>query len=129
MWLGAMAVDPPHHHDHGLGNLLVSRHRELGPGAAAVRAGHHGGQEPPHLSFLFPKRENGAGVGWERVEAFDARQGLVAVLVLSMKAWEGPFLLPLLGLSFPSEFEKGGSERSFFEMSIARCTRPGWKMF
>ena len=115
MWLGTMAGDPPHHRDHGLGNLLVSRHREhRTPQGSCSEAGHHGGQGASHLLSSFPRGENGTGVGWERVGGLRCQAGFRGCIVTVHEGLGGTFPPSSLGLSFPSEFEKRiGSERSF----------------
>ena len=116
MWLGAMAGVPPHHRDHGLGNLLVSRHREhRAPQGRCGEAGHHGGQGASSPAFLCPRRgENGAGAGWERVGGLPCQVGFRGCIVTVHEGLGVTFPPSSLGLSFPSEFEKRiGSERSF----------------
>ena len=119
MWLGSMAGVPPHHCDHGLGNLLVSRHREhRAPQGRCGEAGHHGGQGASSPAFLCPRRgENGAGVGCERVGGLPCQAGFRGCIVTvheGLGGGGGPFPPSFLGFSFPSEFEKRiGSERSF----------------
>ena len=119
VWLGVMAGVPLHHRDHGLGNVLVSRRRECrAPGRSCGEAG-----SLLPCSPLSPERGEWclSGVGEGRRPSMPGRASWLyrphtaSWLYVHDGLGEGVTFPPSsLGLSFPSEFEKGiGNGRSF----------------